>query len=449
MAIVITTRHRIATSIIEADIMQKSILPILAALLLSLATAPTNAAEVALDSIIAVVNEDIVLASDFVRERETLKRQNPPNLPSGATLDKAVLERLIVQSLQIQAAERRGIRIDDNSLQRAIEDMARNNKMNVTQMREALSRDGINFLEFRENIRKELLISTLTRREVDTNLRVTDSEIEELLNTENDVNTIYSYQLDHALVRLPQQADTGLTATALSLAQQIASDGRDGIPFTRVIERLRNAGVNNVEGSIIGPDPLSEMPPLFAEQVQGMQENDVTEPLRSAAGFHIIKLIDRSNEIAVAKRVRARHILASTRNGRSAAEAKALITEIAAKLSEGGNFSQLASELSEDPSSAVNGGDLGWFGRGEMVQKFEQLAFATPVNQITEPFFTQFGWHIMEVTDKELDAGKQDERESTMRAQLRQKKAEEKFASWLVDLRDNAYVELRGFAKNL
>jgi len=205
VAIVITTKRRIATSITEADIMQKSIIPILAAFLLSLTTSLTNAAEVALDSIIAVVNEDIVLASDFVRERETLKRQNPPNLPSGAALDKAVLERLIVQSLQIQTAERRGIRIDDNSLQRAIEDMARNNNMNVSQMREALSRDGINFLEFRENIRKELLISTLTRREIDTNLRVTDSEIEELLDTENDVNTIYSYQLDHALVRCAQQ----------------------------------------------------------------------------------------------------------------------------------------------------------------------------------------------------------------------------------------------------
>ena len=191
------------------------------------------------------------------------------------------------------------------------------------------------------------------------------------------------------------------------------------------------------------------MPPLFAEQVKGMQEKDVTEPLRSAAGFHIIKLVSRSSEIAVAKRVRARHILASTRNGRSAAEAKALITEIADKLSEGANFTQLAIEFSEDPSSAANGGDLGWFGRGEMVQNFEQLAFTTPANQITEPFFTQFGWHILEVTDKEFDVGKRDERESTVRAQLRQKKAEEKFASWLIDLRDNAYVELRGFAKAL
>ena len=109
----------------------------------------------------------------------------------------------------------------------------------------------------------------------------------------------------------------------------------------------------------------------------------------------------------------------------------------------------MAIEFSEDPSSAANGGDLGWFGRGEMVQNFEQLAFTTPANQITEPFFTQFGWHILEVTDKEFDVGKRDERESTVRAQLRQKKAEEKFASWLIDLRDNAYVELRGFAKAL
>lgn len=442
-------RRRTVKSITEADIMHKPIISALAALLLNLISVHTMAAEVELDSIIAIVNEDIVLASDFNRERETLTRQNPPNLPTGAELDRAVLERLIVQSLQIQAAERRGIRIDDNNLQRAIEDMARNNNMNVTQMREALSRDGINFLEFRENIRKELLISTLTRREIESNLTVTDAEIEEQLSTENDVNTLYSYQLDHALVRLPQQADADLTATALSLAQQIASDGRDGVPFNRVIERLRNDGINNVEGSIIGPEPLSAMPPLFAEQVKGMQEKDVTEPLRSAAGFHIIKLVSRSSEIAVAKRVRARHILASTRNGRSAAEAKALITEIADKLSEGANFTQMAIEFSEDPSSAANGGDLGWFGRGEMVQNFEQLAFTTPANQITEPFFTQFGWHILEVTDKEFDVGKRDERESTVRAQLRQKKAEEKFASWLIDLRDNAYVELRGFAKAL
>lgn len=405
--------------------------------------------EVALDSIIAIVNDDIVLSSDFVRERETLKRQNPANLPSGAALDKVVLERLIIQSLQIQTAERRGIRIDDASLQRAIEDMARNNKMSVTQMRETLSRDGINFLEFRENIRKELIISTLTRREVETNINVSDSEIEELLSVENASTTTFSYELDHILVKLPQQADTDRTDKALATAQQVASDGRDGIPFSRVVERLRRNGNIDIEGGNLGSRTIAEMPALFANQVNGMQDGDVTEPLRSAAGFHVLKLIAKTSKLATTKRVRARHILASTRNGRSAADAKALITEIAGKLSEGADFANLATSFSEDPSSAANGGDLGWFGRGEMVPQFEQLAFSTSPSQITEPFFTDFGWHIMEVTDRELDTGNDDDRESEVRTQLRRKKAEEKFQSWLTDLRDNAYVELRGYAKNL
>lgn len=405
--------------------------------------------EIELDSIIAIVNDDIVLSSDFVRERETLKRQNPANLPSGTELDKTVLERLIIQSLQIQTAERRGIRIDDASLQRAIEDMARNNKMSVTQMRETLSRDGINFLEFRENIRKELIISTLTRREVETNLNVSDAEIEELMSVENASATTHSYELDHILVKLPQQADPDLTSNALTTAQQVASDGRDGIPFSRVVERLRNGGNADIEGGNLGSRTIAEMPALFADQVEGMQDGDVTEPLRSAAGFHVLKLVSKTSKLATTKRVRARHILASTRNGRTAGEAKALITEIAAKLSEGADFANLAITASEDPASAAKGGDLGWFGRGEMVPQFERLAFATAPNQVTAPFFTDFGWHIMEVTDRELDASPRDDLESKVRSQLRRKKAEEKFQIWLTDLRDGAYVELRGYAKNL
>lgn len=422
---------------------------LLTTLLVPGAVKVVHSEEVALDSIIAIVNDDIVLSSDFVRERETLKRQNPANLPNGTELDKVVLERLIIQSLQIQTAERRGIRIDDASLQRAIEDMARNNKMSVTQMRETLSRDGINFLEFRENIRKELIISTLTRREVETNINVSDSEIEELLSVENASSTTYSYELDHILIKLPQQADTDRTDTALATAQQVASDGRDGIPFSRVVERLRSNGNVDIEGGNLGSRTIAEMPALFANQVNGMQDGDVTEPLRSAAGFHVLKLIAKTSKLATTKRVRARHILASTRNGRSAADAKVLITEIAGKLSEGADFANLATSFSEDPSSAANGGDLGWFGRGEMVPQFEQLAFSTSPNQFTAPFFTDFGWHIMEVTDRELDTGNNDDRESEVRTQLRRKKAEEKFQSWLTDLRDNAYVELRGYAKNL
>ncbi len=428
--------------------MHKTLLQTLALVFCLLPIGATLSQETAIDSIVAVVNDDIILASDFVNERAQLIRQNPPNLPRGEALDKAVMERLIVQSLQIQSAEQRGIRIDDNSLQRTIEDMARNNNMSVTQMREQLTEEGVNFLEFRENIRKELIISTLTRRVVENNLSVSEAEVEELLSIEAGTTTTSRYELDHILVKVPQQADADLIANAEAIALEVASAGRDGTPFTRLLEAQRARGNTNVEGGNLGARTLTDMPPLFANQVQGMQEEDVTEPLRSAAGFHVLKLIRKVANSQEPTRVRARHILASTRNGNTDEQARALINDALAQLSEGRDFATVAASYSDDASTAPNGGDLGWFGRGEMVGNFEARAFTTPENQITEPFQTEFGWHILEVTDREIEATPIASQKSQAREQLRRKKAEEKFDTWLTELRENAYVELRGFAKN-
>ncbi|OED43660.1 hypothetical protein AB833_03365 [Chromatiales bacterium (ex Bugula neritina AB1)] len=405
--------------------------------------------EVLLDSIIAVVNEDIILSSEFVRERATLIRQNPPNLPKGEKLDKAVIERLIAQSLQLQKAAERGIRIDDSSLQRTLEDMARNNKMTISQMRESLNRDGINFLEFRENIRKELVISALSQREIDSNLRVSDEEVEALLDAEAAGSAGYRYELEHILVKVPQQADGETVSTALAVARSVASDARDGIPFNRVLQTQIRSGYTDIEGGNLGSRSLANMPKLFADQVKGMQIGDITEPLRSAAGFHVLQLLTKSSlDQPATIRVRARHILVSTRDGTSASAAKERITAIYNRLSEGADFAALAREVSDDKSSAAKGGDLGWFGRDEMVPRFETLAFSTEPNQLTEPFFTEFGWHVMEVTEREVEENPRSDLEARARDQLRRRKAEDKYDDWLAQLRANAYVELRGFAKN-
>ncbi len=404
--------------------------------------------ETPIDSIVAIVNDDIILASDFVAERAQLMRQNPPDLPGGAELDRAVMERLIIQSLQLASASQRGIRIDDNSLQRAIEDMARNNNMSVTQMRETLSQEGINFLEFRENVRKELIISTLSRRVVETNLSVSDAEVEELLSVETGTTSTSRYELDHILVQVPQQADADLLANAREIAIEIASAARDGTPFNRLLDIQRSKGNRNVEGSNLGARTLTDMPPLFANEVQGMQIDDVTEPLRSAAGFHVLKLLRKVATSREPSRVRARHILASTRKGRSSDEARATIIDARNRIIEGRDFAVLATQISEDPSTAGKGGDLGWFGRGEMVAPFEARAFTLDVNTVSEPFETQFGWHIIEVLEQEITEAPREAMKSKAREQLRRKKAEERFQNWLTELRENAYVELRGFAKN-
>ena len=294
--------HSGTTTLAGAPLSVRSItdftVPMLALLLtLALFCAPAIALsqEVELDSIIAVVNDDIVLASDFTRERDNFLRQNRSNAPRDQELDKLVIERLIVQSLQLQQAELRGIRIDDNSLQRTIDDMARNNNMTVAEMRDTLNKDGINFLEFRENIRKELIVSTLSRREIESNLSVSDAEVEDLLNEELIGESGFRYELEHILVKLPQQADPNLVATSLTTAQTLASEARDGVPFARLVEIQRNQGNTEIEGGNLGSRSLQEMPGLFANQVEVMQEGDVSEPLRSAAGFHILKLVGRSS----------------------------------------------------------------------------------------------------------------------------------------------------------
>ncbi len=408
-----------------------------------------HSAEQALDSIIAVVNEDIILATDFENERDRLLRQPTPNMPRGEELDRAVFERLIVQSLQLQQARQRGIRVDDSNLQRTLEGMARNNNMSLAQLRETLSQDGVDFLEFRESIRKEMIISTLMRREVESNMRISDEEVNDFLRTTTGSESD-SYQLAHILVKLPQQADNTQVAAAEETAKEIASAARGGQTFAAIVESRRLSQGDNIEGGNLGWRTTGDLPDLFVGQLPGMQLGDVTEPLRSPAGFHVLKLLDRrSKDNRQVVKARARHILISTRDGRSSAQAQQEITRIRAMLAEGRTFASLASDFSDDKNTANQGGELGWFNAGEMVPVFERIAFSAPENEISEPFQTQFGWHVMEVLEREYAENQGDQNATEQaRQQLRQTRAEEQFQEWLQRLRDGAYVELRGFGKN-
>ncbi len=403
--------------------------------------------ETPVDSILAIVNDDIILTSEFVRERDTMLAQNQPGLPKADELDEMIVERLIIRSIQLQEAARRNIRIDDSNLQRAIEDMARNNNMSLTQLRQSVSSQGLDFLQFREDLRKDLLVSTLTRREIESNLFVSDAEVEELLSTGSSANGEYRYNLEHILVKLPQQADAQQDAAALQVAQSLASRARDDESFVSLVRSERGNGTD-IEGGNLGTRALSDMPELFAQQMDGLQQGDVTEPLRSVAGYHILKLISRTTiSQATPSTVRARHILVSTRAGRSNTEAQQRIREVQQQLNDGADFADVATAFSDDTTSALDGGNLGWFGPGEMVAEFEQVAFSTPVNRVSQPFKTAFGWHIVEVLEQKRDQNPQGELKTKAREQLRQQKAEDKYQSWLSTLRDNAYVELRGFAK--
>ena len=406
------------------------------------------AAETSLDSIIAVVNDDIILTSEFTRERNTMIAQNQPGLPNGEELDRLVVERLIIQSIQLQEAERRNIKVDESGLQRALEEMARNNNVSLTQLRDSVTKEGLDFLEFREDLRKNLTISRLTQREIESGLFVSDAEVEELLSTEASSKGEFLYTLEHILVKLPQQADAQQDAEALGIAQNVASRGRDGENFVTIVRGERNKGID-IEGGNLGSRSLSDMPPLFAAEMNSLQVNDVTEPLRSVAGYHILKLISRATvSQAIPDKVRARHILVSTRDGRSNTEAQQRIREVQEQINSGADFAEVARAYSDDTKSAAAGGDLGWFGMGEMVPEFEQVVISTPVNTPSQPFRTAFGWHMVEVLEQEMPENSEEDQANKARQQLRQQKGEARFQTWLRTLRDNAYVELRGFAKD-
>ena len=420
----------------------------LVAIFLTATSMSAVAAETSLDSIIAVVNDDIILTSEFTRERNTMIAQNQPGLPNGEELDRLVVERLIIQSIQLQEAERRNIKVDESGLQRALEEMARNNNVSLTQLRDSVTKEGLDFLEFREDLRKNLTISRLTQREIESGLFVSDAEVEELLSTEASSKGEFLYTLEHILVKLPQQADAQQDAEALGIAQNVASRGRDGENFVTIVRGERNKGID-IEGGNLGSRSLSDMPPLFAAEMNSLQVNDVTEPLRSVAGYHILKLISRATvSQAIPDKVRARHILVSTRDGRSNTEAQQRIREVQEQINSGADFAEVARAYSDDTKSAAAGGDLGWFGMGEMVPEFEQVVISTPVNTPSQPFRTAFGWHMVEVLEQEMPENSEEDQANKARQQLRQQKGEARFQTWLRTLRDNAYVELRGFAKD-
>ena len=286
------------------------------------------------------------------------------------------------------------------------------------------------------------------RREIESGLFVSDAEVEELLSTEASSKGEFLYTREHILVKLPQQADAQQDAEALGIAQNVASRGRDGENFVTIVRGERNKGID-IEGGNLGSRSLSDMPPLFAAEMNSLQVNDVTEPLRSVAGYHILKLISRATvSQAIPDKVRARHILVSTRDGRSNTEAQQRIREVQEQINSGADFAEVARAYSDDTKSAAAGGDLGWFGMGEMVPEFEQVVISTPVNTPSQPFRTAFGWHMVEVLEQEMPENSEEDQANKARQQLRQQKGEARFQTWLRTLRDNAYVELRGFAKD-
>ncbi len=424
-------------------------------MLLVLATAPSPAAQgdrkkeenQPLDRIVAVVNSDVVTRLDLDEQikvaTQQLKRQGTP-LPAPDVLERQLLERLVTAKVLGQNAKDTGLRVDDTQLQRSIDRIAQENKTTPENFRKMLESDGIDFNRFREELRNEILIARLKEREVDSKILITDAEIDNYLkNQVSQTGKDEEYNLSHILVLVPEQASPEQIQGKRSIAEKALAQIKGGADFRQVSAGVSDAQ-NALDGGALGWRPAAKLPQIFVDSVKGMKVGDVSPVLRSANGFHIIKLTDkRGNESPVIiQQTHARHILIRTNEVVSEAEAKQRLTNLKERIENGTSFAELARLQSED-ASASKGGDLGWLSPGDTVPEFERAMNALEPNQVSDPVQSPFGWHLIQVTERRSEDMSKERQRVLARQSIRTRKADEAYQEWVRQQRDRAYVEMR------
>ncbi len=400
-----------------------------------------------LDSIVAVVNNDVIVQSELEGEVNLVRPQLEAAgaaIPDQATLEQEVLDRLIAKRLQMQRAEAIGIEIDDEELTQAMANIANRNGLDLPGLQEALVANGIAFSDFREDTRMQILTSRLQQQEVIQKIRVSDPEVERFLEQESDALIDRSeVRLQHILVAVPDPATPEQVEQAQNEARTLAGRLRKGADFAQ-LARTHSDGGRAADGGDLGWFPMAEVPSLAIEPANNLAKGEVSDPIRSPSGFHLIRVSDiRGDEPEPLTQIHARHILIRTNEVVSDEDAKRRLERLRLRIQGGDDFGTLARSHSDDTGSALNGGDLGWVSPGETVPQFEEVMTSLGDNQISQPFNSPFGWHIVQV----LERRRQDTRDEVMRLRakdaIRQRKAEEATELWLQQLRDEAYVELR------
>jgi peptidyl-prolyl cis-trans isomerase SurA len=400
-----------------------------------------------IDRIVAVVNNDVITNSEFqkqlMRVRQELrarKAQTPPE----RTLNRQVLERMVTDRIQLQVASRVGISVPENTIDEALRELAGRNKLTLSQLKNALARDGISYDDFRENIKSQLIIRRLVDREVLSRVAVTDEEIEGFLANQRDrPDEVKEYNISHILIRVPEAATTKIIAEYREKAQQALDKIRNGMAFEQAAINYSQAQ-NALEGGGLGWRQAGQLPVLFLGAVRKMQPGQVTDVLRSPNGFHILKLNNtRGGRGGVVRQTRTRHILIKNDEFLSPTEATQRIVRIREQLLAGGDFAELAKANSDDPVSSVNGGDLGWLNPGETVEGFEAVMHRLKIEEISEPVTTPFGVHLIQVLERREQHLDDAAGRNNALIQLRARKSDERYEQWLRRLRDESYVEFK------
>ena len=402
---------------------------------------------VPLDRVLVVVNDEAVTQWDVNEQRRiVLQQMKASNVtpPSADVLDKQVLERLIVERAVLQYAKESGIRVDDTTVERTILRVAEENKLSPEEFRKVLQREGIPYANYREDIRRQIIIQRVREREVDSKLTVSDAEVDNYLATvASQAGGEDEYLLSHIYVTVPEQATPDVVEARRKRAEDALADVKAGKDFAQVAASYSDAP-DATSGGNLGWRTRARLPSVFSEVVRKMKAGEVSEILRSAGGFHIVKLAEQRsrNQPTVVDQTHARHILVKVNESTSESEAKARIDRLRDRIVGGAKFEDLARVNSEDATSA-KGGDLGWVSPGDTVPDFEHAMDKLAVNEISQPVRTPFGWHLIQVLERrKQDITKERQREQARQA-IRQRKSDEQFDEFVRQQRDRTYVEYK------
>ena len=412
---------------------------------------------VEVDRIVAVVNDEAITAFELrarlIKVESQLRGQNV-QLPPRELLERQLLERMISDRVQLQFAKETGLRISDIELDAAMRRIAEGNRLGLQEFRAALEKDGIAWSKFREEIREEIVLSRLREREVESRIVVSDGEIDNYLANpdQGDNAGNIEVQTAHIVLRVPEQASPDQLMRIGARAQAALDQLRRGENFAKVAATYSDAP-DGLSGGAMGTRPLDRLPALYADAIKKLKPGEVSDILRSPAGFHIVKLIDKQSDAGTRsaaslklaqalKQTHARHILIKVNELVSEAEAKRKLVALKERIDNGADFAELA-RLNSNDLSAAKGGDLGWLYQGDTVPDFEKAMDALKINQTSEPVQSPFGFHLIQVLERRTEDATAERQRLAARQVLRERKSDEAYQDWVRQMRDRAYVEYR------
>jgi peptidyl-prolyl cis-trans isomerase SurA len=400
-----------------------------------------------LDRIAAIVNDGLVLKSELDAQMDAVTKrlqEQKVELPSQSVLKQQVLDRLILQEIEAQHAKRIGLTVSDEQLNSALQEIATHNKIPFDQLPTALAAQGVDYKQYREAMRKELTLSTLRQRDVIAHITVTPHELEQYLAREQSSAANDEFNISHILLSLPAAATPQQLEEITAKAKDIAARATKGEDFGQLAIANSNSQTA-LDGGQLGWRKGSQLPQFILDLVVKMKPGEVSEPVRTPSGFHIVKLNERRGGEApvIINQVHVRHILMKTNELDDDATVREKLSKLRERILKGEDFAGIASTMSADPGSAPDGGDLGWSGPGTFVPEFDKAIADLKVNEISQPFKTRYGWHIVQMLGTRTYDSTDDVRRQHAFAAIRESKADEETELWLRRLRDEAFVEIK------